>query len=91
MDQVNSAIRNIGPRDLGALPDRVQARIDAGEPAAKVIREWRGLSQADLADRTGVAITQIMRAEGPGDVSLEALRLIARGLRVCDEFICRSN
>ena len=81
----NSA--NIGPRDTAALPDHVRARIASGEPCVKVIREWRRLSQADLADRTGVAITQIMRAETGGVVSKPALRLLARGLRVVDELL----
>lgn len=76
-----------GPRDVAALPERVSRRIDAGEPVVKVIREWRGLSQEDLADRTGVAITQVMRAERGSDVSPAALRLMARGLRVLDEVI----
>jgi len=78
---------NIGPRDTGALPGHVQSKIDGGESAIKAIREWRQLSQADLADRTGVAITQIMRAETGGTVSVAALRLMARGLRVWDELV----
>lgn len=82
---------NIGPRDIGALPEHVNSQIEAGEPPVKVIREWRRLSQTDLADRTGVAITQIMRAETGGLVSKPALRLLARGLRVVDELLIEAD
>lgn len=82
---------NIGPRDTGALPPHILHRIEAGESPVKAIREWRRLSQADLADRTGVAITQIMRAETGGLVSKPALRLMAQGLRVVDELLIPEN
>lgn len=86
-DLVAALKTNAGPRDIATLPMPVSRRIEAGEPAVKVIREWRGISQEDLADRTGVAITQVMRAERGSDVSPAALRLMARGLRVLDEVL----
>lgn len=76
---------NIGPRDIGALPPSVISKVQHGETMLKAIREWRGLSQADLADRTGIAITQIQRAERGGDISPEVMRGLARGLRVRDD------
>lgn len=66
------------------LPASVRNRIAGGEPATKAVREWRGISQIELADRTSLAITQIMRAERGGEVSKPVLRLMARGLRVLD-------
>lgn len=66
------------------LPASVRDRIAGGEPATKAVREWRGISQIELADRTSLAITQIMRAERGGEVSRPVLKLMARGLRVRD-------
>ena len=78
---------NLGPRDAGALPVQVVARIDAGEAPLKAVREWRGLSQVELADRSGVAITQITRAERRYETSPAVYRCLARALRVPDEFL----
>ncbi len=78
---------NLGPRDAGALPPQVAARIAAGEAAVKVLREWRGLSQIELADRSGAAITQITRAERGYETSPAVLRCLARALRVTDDLL----
>ncbi len=78
---------NLGPRDTGALPPHVDTRIRSGESPVKVLREWRGLSQIDLADRSGVAITQITRAERGYETSPAALRCLARALRVTDDLL----
>ncbi|MCX5496493.1 helix-turn-helix transcriptional regulator [Kaistia dalseonensis] len=80
---------DIGPRDIGALPAHVADKISAGETAVKAVREWRGLSQIDLADRSGVAITQIQRAEIGHDASIAMLRCLARALRVRDDILIR--
>ena len=71
-----------------AFPAAIARRLVAGEPALKVIREWRGLAQGKLGAAAGVApqyISQIERgARGMGritakklapvlDVSVEAL------------------
>jgi hypothetical protein len=77
----------VAPSDAAGLPDDVRCRIASGEPAVRVIREWRCLSQVDLADRTGLAITQIMNAERGSVVSKPALRLIARGLHIVDTLL----
>lgn len=78
---------NIGPRDVGALPPHVEAKVASGEAPVKVLREWRGLSQIELADRSGVAITQIARAERRYETSPAVLRCLARALRVRDELL----
>jgi hypothetical protein len=75
------------PRDVAALPPSVSSKVRHGESSLKAIREWRGLSQVDLADRTGIAITQIQRAERGSDIPGEAMRLLARGLRVSEELL----
>ncbi|MCX5579266.1 helix-turn-helix domain-containing protein [Kaistia terrae] len=78
---------DVGPRDTAGLPSHVLDKIAAGEQPLKAIREWRCISQTDLADRTGVAVTQIMRCESGWLISKEALRLLARGLRVRDDLL----
>ncbi|BCP52017.1 hypothetical protein K32_06340 [Kaistia sp. 32K] len=78
---------NVGPRDTAALPSHVMDKIAAGEHPLKAIREWRCISQTDLADRTGVALTQITRCETGWMISKDALRLLARGLRVQDDLL----
>jgi DNA-binding XRE family transcriptional regulator len=48
-----------------SFPAEVAKRLIAGEPALKVLREWRGLSQARLGEKAGVPaqyISQIERA-----------------------------
>ncbi len=78
---------NLGPRDTCTLPPHVDSKIKSGEAAVKVLREWRGLSQDELADRSGVAITQITRAERCYETSPAVYRCLARALRVPDEML----
>src|SRR5690242_6963750 len=78
---------NIGPRDIGMLPAHVDDKIRRGEAPVKALREWRGLSQIELADRSGVAITQITRAERGYETSPAVLRCLARALRVRDQLL----
>ncbi|MBZ9938718.1 helix-turn-helix transcriptional regulator [Mesorhizobium sp. BR1-1-16] len=78
---------NLGPRDIGMLPSHVDAKIKRGEAPVKALREWRGLSQIELADRSGVAITQITRAERRYETSPAVLRCLARALRVRDDLL----
>jgi DNA-binding XRE family transcriptional regulator len=46
-----------------AFPEDVARRIVAGEPPLKVFREWRGLSQARLGGKSGVATQYISQIE----------------------------
>ncbi|HET7084686.1 MAG TPA: helix-turn-helix transcriptional regulator [Rhizomicrobium sp.] len=50
-------------RDDEVYPEEVARRLLAGEPPLKVIREWRGLTQEDLADRSHVATQYISQIE----------------------------
>lgn len=55
------------------FPALVAERIAAGESTVKVIREWRGLTQQQLADQSGVAknyISQIERGPESGGRSM---------------------
>ena len=66
-----------------AVPDAVMARLIAGENAVKVFREWRDLTQHDLAERTGLTtgyISQIERGSRP--LSRKARMTIADALEV---------
>lgn len=46
------------------------------------IRESKYMTQAELADRSGVAIGVISKAENGGKVSLGSIKNIAKGLGV---------
>ena len=45
------------------FPAEIAKRLVAGEPALKVIREWRGMTQADLAIKGGVPSQYISQIE----------------------------
>lgn len=63
-----------------ALPmDMIEALL-AGENPIAVWRKHRGLSQQELADRVGVAQSNIARAEKGGDLRVSTLRAIAGAL-----------
>jgi DNA-binding XRE family transcriptional regulator len=50
-------------RDEPRYPHELVKRLIARESALKVFREWRGLSQKDLADKSGVAKAYISQVE----------------------------
>ena len=60
-----------------SFPAEVAKRLIAGEPALKVIREWRGIAQGLLGKKAGVApqyISQIERGErGMGGMTARKL------------------
>lgn len=62
--------------------------IDAGRRVAEDLRSWRklrGLTQAQLADRSGVSLATVARLEsGEGNVRLESLLRILRALGLVD-------
>ena len=39
----------------GSLPQSVSAALLSGESLLRALRKWRGLTQAELAERTGLA------------------------------------
>jgi mRNA interferase RelE/StbE len=65
------------------MPHEVLARIVAGESPVRVIREWRGLSAAELARRAGLHRVQVHDIEaGKRSGSVQTLRRIADALDV---------
>ena len=51
----------------------------------KVWRKLRGLTQAQLADRSGVSVATVARLEsGDGNIALESLLRILRSLGIID-------
>ena len=65
------------------MPLAVFSRIVSGENPVKVIREWRGLAQAELARRADLQRAQLHDIEtGKSRGSVEALKAIAVALDV---------
>lgn len=71
-------------RDRGeamALPREQWDRIHAGVSAIKVIRDYRGLTQAQLSEKSGVGRPDISAIEGGKKRgSVDTLRALARAL-----------
>jgi transcriptional regulator with XRE-family HTH domain len=68
--------------DFQTIPLPVQTALKHGATPVKALREWRGLTQDALADRSCIAISQVQRAERGGEIPAAAMRLIARALGV---------
>ena len=65
------------------MPMAVFTRIIAGENPVRVIREWRGLSQAELARRAALHRVQVHDVEnGKSKGSVATLKAIAAALDV---------
>ena len=65
------------------MPLAVFSRIVSGENPVKVIREWRGLTQAELARRSDLHRVQLHDIEsGKSRGSVETLKAIAVALDV---------
>jgi transcriptional regulator with XRE-family HTH domain len=69
-------------QDFKTIPQPVQTAMARGAQPVKALREWRGLTQDALADRSCLAISQVQRAERGGEIPVAAMRLIARALGV---------
>jgi DNA-binding XRE family transcriptional regulator len=71
-------------KDRGeGMPMQVVRRIIDGESPVKVIREWRGLTQAELARRAGLHRVQLHDVEtGKSRGSVDTLKAIAVALEV---------
>jgi DNA-binding XRE family transcriptional regulator len=66
-----------------AIPADVAEAIARGGSEIRIVREWRGLTQADLAKRAGLTQGYISQLESGGsDGTPKAMRSIARVLRV---------
>ena len=65
------------------MPLAVFSRIVSGENPVKVIREWRGLTQAELAQRADLHRVQLHDIEtGKSRCSVETMKAIAVALDV---------
>ena len=64
------------------VPGEVVHSISHGENAIKVVREWRGLTQAELARRNKVTKGYITKLEAGGTGSPKVLKAIAKTLKV---------
>jgi DNA-binding XRE family transcriptional regulator len=65
------------------VPAAFADRLVAGESPVRVYREWRGLSQAELARRSGVNRIQLIDIEaGRAQGSVDTLRKLAEALGV---------
>ncbi|MEM8850995.1 MAG: helix-turn-helix transcriptional regulator [Pseudomonadota bacterium] len=71
------------------LPDVFMGRLLDDEPPLRVFRDWRGLTQQQLADASGVSRVQIAEIEtGRKTGSVATLRKLADALRVTmDELV----
>lgn len=70
--------------DGGAsIPDEYVGRILDGEAPVRVLRDWRGMTQQQLAEASGVNRVQIANIEaGKRTGSIGTLKLIAAALGV---------
>ena len=74
-------------RDV-VLPAEVTARLLKGATLIKALRKWRGLTQVQLAERTGLAQSYLSEIETVGKKgSAEALEKIAAALDVDVEWL----
>ena len=72
-----------------AMPHALVVRLIEGEHPVRVIREWRGLSAAELARRSGVHRVQVHDIEtGKRRGSVETLKKLATALDISlDELV----
>ncbi len=69
--------------DEESFPAEIVKRLVAGESPLAVFRDYRGMSQAELARRSGVNRVQIIDIEkGRGTGSVETLKRLADALNV---------
>lgn len=77
------AIEDYHANPQDGLPHRYMVRLIDGEAPLAVFRDWRGLSQSDLARRAGVNRTQLADIEaGRKTGSVATLRKLADALDV---------
>ena len=83
VQEANAVLARIRSGEAEAWPSEVVDRLIEGEPAAKVIREWRGLTLQSEADQTALPLSVVVGIEeGTGDPRLGTLRILAEVLKV---------
>lgn len=84
-DRAKAAWQHDGKK---AYPAAIAKRIARGEHPISVLREWRGLSQRQLAEKTGLNAQSISHIEtGVRKGGLAALRKIAKALNISLELL----
>jgi DNA-binding XRE family transcriptional regulator len=87
-DAEDVAILESALADGERFPVEVVDRIVAGENLLKVIREWRGLMQAQLAARTGRPKQYISQLEtGTRKIGRKTARILAPALNVSSDLL----
>ena len=72
-----------GPETKMSLPHELVKRLIAGDHPMKVYREYRGLTQAELAERVGLSKIYVSQIEtGKRNGSTKTLKRIAHALGV---------
>ena len=75
-----------------SFPAEVVNRLLGGEHPVKVWREYRGLTQGQLAEKTGVTVAHISQVEGgKRECSVKLLRAMAGALDVDVEMLLSGN
>ena len=64
------------------FPADLVDRLTGGESPVRVFREYRGLSQRDLAEAAGISVPAISKIESTGKASVATLAAIAKRLAV---------
>ena len=62
-EQIGMALAQRPVDPVGLRPYAILHRIDCGENAVKVYREWRGLTQQELANATNTSLSLIGKVE----------------------------
>jgi DNA-binding XRE family transcriptional regulator len=87
-DAEDAAILKSALADEERFPLDVAERIASGESPLKVIREWRGLTQAELAAKTGRAKQYISQLEtGTRAIGRKTARILAPTLNVSPDLL----
>ena len=87
-DAEDSATLESALADDQRFPLEVAERIASGENVLKVIREWRGLTQAELAKRTGRAKQYISQLEtGNRAIGRKTARVLGPALSVSPDVL----
>lgn len=64
------------------FPASVAKRLAGGESPVRVFREYRGLSQRDLAIAAGISVPAISKLESTGTANVSTLKAVAERLGV---------
>jgi DNA-binding XRE family transcriptional regulator len=87
-DAADAEIYRVRKADLDAgfdviLPVEVSARCRKGESLLRAVRNWRGMTQAEVAEKTGFTQGYLSDLEaGKREGTAQTLRMIAKALEI---------